>query len=235
MPIIPEGTRCQYDPGDLFAGIGPVHDQKCLSGGRPVRRLLLFHFAAAAIFSLLLVSSGCGLCGVRHGMILRGDWSLEMNRVPWLNSHSRTAVDSGQSDCGDTMVAAPAAACVGGPSGSSAVHQTAHRGVGCRHASPACSSCAASVQPAAEPQKTAHSRFHPIPTRPVFTPWNCPKPAAPRAAPKAPSAPVAPELIPTPPAAKAAMRPTRADSQVASTAWIFAPSEAASASVAQRR
>ena len=36
---------------------------------------------------LLVVCSG-GCFRPRHGVIVRGDWSLEMNRVPWLVSRT---------------------------------------------------------------------------------------------------------------------------------------------------
>ncbi len=37
---------------------------------------------------LLLLCSGCFRPRVRHGLVLRGDWSLELNRVPWLKDRS---------------------------------------------------------------------------------------------------------------------------------------------------
>ena len=42
---------------------------------------------------LLAMSVGCNLCArPRHGLIVRGDWSFELNRVPWLAR--RAAEDS---------------------------------------------------------------------------------------------------------------------------------------------
>jgi hypothetical protein len=201
-----------------------------------VRRLLFFQATILAATGLLATSSGCGLYNPRHGMILRGDWSLELNRVPWLNSRTQTYDESGEGGCG-TMIG-PEGIGPGGALGATTglsyaapegcrTGQTSHRclpgGVRCR----TCAASHGSVPTMAPAQQVAHSRFHPVPTRPVFTPWNCPK-TDPRTntAPKKPTQPrtqSAPELIPTPAAPRATSHSTGADESVASAAWVFRP------------
>jgi len=55
----------------------------------------------ATLFGLVLLASatllGCACQRARHGVILRGQWSLELNRVPWLSSRTVCDCDSGQS------------------------------------------------------------------------------------------------------------------------------------------
>ena len=58
----------------------------------------------ASLLGLVLLASatllGCACQRARHGVILRGQWSLELNRVPWISSRPVCDCDSGQShDC----------------------------------------------------------------------------------------------------------------------------------------
>ena len=195
-------------------------------GGRPVRRRLLFQVMLLAVVGVLLTSTGCGIYNPRHGMILRGDWSLELNRVPWLNSRTKSYDEVGEGACAPGMVAEPPMAsegCVSGPGAAVGYPMpVAQRCVsGCR-------ACSVPDQVAAlpAPQEVAHSRFHPVPTRPVFTPWNCPMPEPEAAAPATPSPiqrPPQREVIPTPSASPSAMETSQRDRSVTSAAWIFQP------------
>jgi hypothetical protein len=199
------------------------------SGGRPVRRRLLLQVPLLLAVGVLLSSCGCGLCNPRHGMILRGDWSLELNRVPWLNSRTQSYDEVGEESCGPGMPLRPPISpegCVGASgvpvAGPSPVAHTCPRG------GLMCRTCARSnsATSAPSPQQVAHSRFHPVPTRPVFTPWNCPVPdpetGAPQKLQPVQEQPQS-EVIPTPAASQSAMKPTRASGSVTSASWVFQP------------
>jgi len=141
-------------------------------------------FGRVMVVCLLMVgTSGCYFRRPRHGFILRGDWSLELNRVPWLvsrtDAHEECSVSgvdcvggcvsevevSGCEACGSpTPAPAPAPA-----DASSCCPQDGKEG------SRFCSRCGQAlcggpVQPAAATDPYVHPRFHPVPTRPVFSP-----------------------------------------------------------------
>ena len=134
-----------------------------------------------ACLLLVTYAGGCHWARPRHGVILRGDWSMELNRVPWLahraDVHEECSVSEcatgcvpvgeGGADgefgsgggCEGPTVAAPPADDLSGP---------VCRGGVCRR----CRACrgllgAGPVQPAVA-LSYRHSRFHPVPTRPVF-------------------------------------------------------------------
>ena len=170
----------------------------------------------ASLLGLALLASatllGCACQRARHGVILRGQWSLELNRVPWVSSRTMCECDSGQS--GDCLPgAAVSAGChENGPSetrsqlpgeGTSSPReahpaplpapQTAPNEMsrstepvrcgivprllagrpGCRppHRLIAGASRVIAGAPGATPLPAGsqeHSRFHPVPTQPVF-------------------------------------------------------------------
>ena len=151
---------------------------------------------------LLPTFVGCMRFPVRHGVIVKGDWSLEMNRIPWMKSRDNVyqqasdpgipqdlcvpAVDSPFACNGDGIPSGRTLACGRGGCGSVA---TCESPVGYR----------------------AHARFHPVPTRPVFaseppleptiTEQTSPAPLPPvRSTPKSLEPPLPPEteVIPTP-------------------------------------
>ena len=88
-------------------------------------------------------------CCVRKGVTLRGVWSLELNRVPWLQ----------YDDCGDSC----------GPEAGPAL------------GAPGCTDCATTeydsnglalvsgANASGPDRETSLGRFHPVPTRPVFS------------------------------------------------------------------
>lgn len=51
--------------------------------------MLACRFHVALVVGVALVSQGCNCCS-RKGFVLRGDWSLELNRVPHLKSNGPT-------------------------------------------------------------------------------------------------------------------------------------------------
>ncbi|MFH1264529.1 MAG: hypothetical protein ABIK89_02295, partial [Planctomycetota bacterium] len=124
---------------------------------------------------LLVAFEGC-FCRPRHGLIVRGDFALELNRIPWLASRgdvyeessaaaldcpagcSAGCLEDGADALGLPMVPeVDAGACLGG---------RCKTGVLCRH----CSNRGAGGPPPSAVAETGHSRFHPVPTRPVFLP-----------------------------------------------------------------
>ncbi len=177
------------------------------------------------ILGLLITSVGCGMCNPRHGMILRGDWSLELNRVPWLNSRTQNYDETGGDSCpaGMAVEPVPSAAAAAAPVSclSSIGRGCPSRGLGCRTCAPP--GAADSTSPA---QQLAYSRFHPVPTRPVFTPWNCPTPdpqtRAPQNGPPSQEQPQR-EVIPTPEVSQSAVKPTTAEGAVTNACWVFQP------------
>ena len=197
-----------------------------------MRRRLPFKTILLLASCLIANSSGCGIYNPRHGTILRGSWSLECNRVPWLNSRTRSYDEVGESGCGQGMVTSPA---IGNADGTvSALYPAQPAAHVCASGPLACRSCAqtASATPVSPPM--GHSRFHPVPTRPVFTPWKCPTAATRKSAPVRPARPSQPEVIPTPEASLSTMVPTRADSRVKNAAWIFQPEDSSVPTIAAR-
>lgn len=191
-----------------------------------MRRLLFLQAVLVLAAGVVASSSGCGLCNPRHGMILRGDWSLELNRVPWLNSRTQNYDETGGESCGPGMALQPPEGCAGASRTpiacpSPVAHTCPRGGVLCR-------TCGrqSPVSPSSTEQQLGYSRFHPVPTRPVFTPWNCPTPDAGATVPqKSQPAQEQPEreVIPTPEVSQAAMRPTHAGGAVTTASWVFRP------------
>ena len=118
---------------------------------------------AAACLTLLL--SGCWHVNPRHGLILRGDWSFEVNRIPWMASHN---------DCYQEPMAPPCLGPGGGPGGGpEGCDATPCEARGC--GPKACKlrpqgGCADAAQGDACVDYGNHPRFHPVPTKPVFSP-----------------------------------------------------------------
>lgn len=120
----------------------------------------------ALVILAALASGGC-CCFQRKGLVLRGDWSLELNRVPHMTSNGPTyGGDCCSTGCVTTCTATSGSGChcsacmngYGGggydPAGGGAGYGQGGEGM--------------PVPP--EPSPAAQSRFHPVPTRPVFEP-----------------------------------------------------------------
>lgn len=129
---------------------------------------------AAAVCSLLVCTTGCWP-RARHGLVLRGDWSLELNRAPWLANRSESYQEASP-DCVPTLQGtaagvdcAPATGCGPVPplQGPAPADQAACMLPG--RPGPRLR-CASSGQPtaAAAPAYYNHPRFHPVPNQPVF-------------------------------------------------------------------
>ena len=103
-------------------------------------------------------------------MILRGDWSVELNRLPWLNSRANTYQDCSN---GETECAGSSGFGAGLPTKDLPdANQTGNSP--CR--SSTCEICRGSgpeMVPESSAESTGyhnHPRFHPVPTLPVFLP-----------------------------------------------------------------
>ena len=116
---------------------------------------------------LLTSLGGCHVPNPRHGIVFRGDWTLELNRVPWMaervgGSYQQpsTSCDSCQSEtnigrsevCDDDMCIA----------------QNCNPGLGCL-VKPCLSQSLPAPQMSNAPTGGGHSRFFPVPTRPAFS------------------------------------------------------------------
>ena len=94
------------------------------------------------LLACLLISASSGCC-LRKGFILKGDWSLELNRLPHLAGHG-DKYECESAACGD-----------GGPGAAPGMYDPASQANG----------------QAANAQGAGTQHFLPIPTRPAFRPW----------------------------------------------------------------
>lgn len=101
---------------------------------------------------LLIMCSGCWP-RPRHGLVVRGDFSLELNRIPWMTG--RGVEYAG--DCCDDAACCDSCGCAACPAGA------------CRGGVPAGGPAGAD---GAAAQVAYHNdpRFFPVPTKPVFSP-----------------------------------------------------------------
>lgn len=175
---------------------------------RKLRRM----FVLAMAIWLTVPWLGCGWHRARHGLILRGDWSLEVNRVPWGRTTVQQACteEACATECEEDCGPAPAVNAVsGGPCGPSG-HCGPLGAGGCRACRKPLRGEGGSPAAVAQAGYYNHPRFHPVPTRPVFSPQpNLADPAVPAVIPdtavelQAPTAPMPaplpqPEAIPAP-------------------------------------
>lgn len=158
-----------------------------------MRRVFFVLAVAAVIFSSTV---GC-CCRKGKGVVLRGDWSLEFNRVPHMKSNGPQY----QADCDDCVSCEAtceetcgcandciAEGCVGGSAcrmhgGGYALNGSGGPGFGGGANYPADRGVHAGgmhggfrgeegghMPPPPDPTPAANTRFHPVPTRPVFEP-----------------------------------------------------------------
>ena len=112
--------------------------------------------------ALLLTIVGCGCPPSRHGVRIRGGWSLELNRVPWLVSRTES-----QQECSVPNDGCPAACLPDGAVPAEVRGQgpaATGLGAGCL----GCGRLWGVGESTAECY--GQPRFHPGPTRPVFQP-----------------------------------------------------------------
>lgn len=179
--------------------------------------------------ALIPMASGCA----RHGLLLRGDWSLEVNRTPWLADRSVVQEDCSEGSCAT-------GACEAGPTCGVSPGCGAGMASGCLR--PGCANCrprrgAGNDAALAQANYHNHPRFHPVPTQPAFTPRANPLPTGPVVMPASDVELPAPMPAPTP-APEAAPIPSgeipqawrpRPAGPMAGTAlqqsWVFVPAE----------
>ena len=193
----------------------------------------MYRVAMGVVIGTILSWTGCCHPRCRHGVLLRGDWSLELNRVPWLANRSLSEQDCSEGCTAECGLPARDALADKPPEGGA--NQECLIGQRCRY--PLCHS-SDTYSAVTESSCPAHPRLHPVPTRPVFTPQ---LPAALAIAPlpsepalKNPGQPVRPaaesggpeampEVIP-PPQSKMSSSPTAPNESQADssgTNWVF--------------
>lgn len=110
---------------------------------------------------LLPTAVGCVRLPVRHGMIVKGDWSLELNRIPWMKG--RDNLYQQPSEC-ETIQNVRAME-IDSPFVTGAARIPSPLPSACHCSNGGCGSashCESTVG------YQAQARFHPVPTRPVF-------------------------------------------------------------------
>jgi hypothetical protein len=210
--------------------------------------------------SLIVPCLGCGCYSARHGLILRGDWSFEINRVPWLAGRSIAHQETTEGECAVSEGGCgevPPGGCgpAGGGSPTPAAVYPGPGGVGCRTVGPG-ARCAQMGRAgganagASQAGYYNHPRFHPVPTHPVFSP-DGQLAAAPGpmvipeadielqpAGPPAPLPTAEPEAIPTPSGDSSSQWRTRqAEPKLvaAQPSWIFVPAGEQTPAAPERR
>lgn len=203
-----------------------------------------------ALAAACLCSAGC-IPG--RGYLLRGDWSLELNRVPWIGSRTEAYDEkgTGRSDvlmgC-DGPLSLEMGSC--GSCGAALGHGPAHTA---HPMVPPTAPAAGAGEGDLGDAGLGSSPFHPVPTQPVFSRrtvgclgggsmcFPARQATPPRSlAPLAPLPPTAePEVIPAPPAepdtAQSAAVPRRLHSAESGRAsWVFPPAQPMNSAVASR-
>lgn len=131
---------------------------------------------------LLTSFAGCHAPNPRHGFIFRGDWSLELNRIPWMAGRGADGYqqpsapcdygpnldDSCQSDTCQTMISPDMTQIC---TDNTCVVRKCNPAIKCLAKPCIAKSSPAFHQPqlARTPSGGGNSRFLPVPTRPVFS------------------------------------------------------------------
>ena len=204
------------------------------SGLRRMERIGIFVVACC----LLPTTVGCMRFPVRHGMIVKGDWSLEMNRIPWMKSRDNAYQQTSEAGATQNM-------CVTEFDSPFATSGARIPGMPMASGKGGCGSagrCESTVG------YQAHARFHPVPTRSVFAnePTFAPMPneqTSPATLPSArstprslepPPLPPETEVIPAPPALPETPKDQAAahrETGLGQMSWVFSPTTAGNESV----
>lgn len=138
-------------------------------------------FVAVVVLTTAL-ATGCSCNCCRKGIVLRGDWSLELNRVPHLASNGPTY--QGDCDaccdfgCAENIPGGCIDGCTSGCSHGGAADGSGGRaGLSHRRGSECYDEFSEGegghgghMPEPPQPTPAAQSRFHPVPTKPVFEP-----------------------------------------------------------------
>jgi hypothetical protein len=190
----------------------------------------------ATVGILAISLCGCSRINPRHGLILRGDWSFEVNRIPWMAGHN-ARYQTPWSPCGPPgdPDACGLNACGGNPCSDVSCGATPCGHAGCAKApnSP--------IHPTPALEESCidyghHPRFHPVPTKPAFSPrgpslsgvGSSHGSSSGASDLRSPHATLAePEVIPSPKPDSSGettpAEPRRLAKPEAESAWIFAP------------
>lgn len=76
-------------------------------------RRKLFCCYALLVMALLMMAQGCVLCSPRKGLIFRGDWAFEINRVPWVKERDSNYKETGEGPYNPHAVTAGSIGAVG--------------------------------------------------------------------------------------------------------------------------
>lgn len=141
--------------------------------GDNMKKYFTTGFLAVVALASTLGSAGC--CCQRKGIVLRGDWSFELNRVPHMRSNGPTySGDACTMSCDEySCTSCDDGSCVGCRSGGQAGGRS---GGGYYESVPGGAGSSGGYESGApmpappQPTPAAQSRFHPVPTRPVFEP-----------------------------------------------------------------
>ena len=143
-------------------------DTNATMGGLAVYRRARRYVCPTIVGCCLLVTClGCRCPRPRHGLILRGDWSLELNRLPWRNGGSGTCATRQGAEAEPFGPYLP-----GGDIPQEALPRAGQR-LGPRSA---CGNCGGVLEGVGAERSVVqagyhnHPRFHPVPTRPAFLP-----------------------------------------------------------------
>lgn len=165
-------VRRRAQPKVSTCGARPTADVATVMGDN-MKTYFTTGLLASVVLASTLGSAGC--CCQRKGIVLRGDWSLELNRVPHMRSNGPTySGDACTTSCEEySCTSCDDGSCIGCRSGGRAGGM---HGADCYESVPGGAGGSrghdAGSQMPAPPQPTpaAQSRFHPVPTRPVFEP-----------------------------------------------------------------
>ncbi len=161
---------------------------------------------------LIASTTGCLYLPARHGIILHGDWSLEMNRIPWMKGRttyqdpagSVVGTVPGTMEIDDPFGATSPEVCTTGPPAEAVCQTRPPLGSRLRLPCiiPTCRQARCDhVRPVAGPTPyDNHPRFHPVPSGPVF--FSQGAPGTPSPAPSIPVdsvAPAQPDSVPLDP------------------------------------
>ncbi|MBL9081701.1 MAG: hypothetical protein JNK76_07845 [Planctomycetales bacterium] len=135
------------------------------------RRIVIASLPAIA----LAASLGC--CCQRKGLVLRGDWSLELNRVPHMRSNGPTYSGDCAAPAGCTSTSCTCGQCLSAADSGAEYYESYADGSGYGHGGMLPGRVGhggfeggAGHESLQDPTPPALARFHPVPTRPVFEP-----------------------------------------------------------------
>ena len=206
------------------------------SGLRGMGRIGVFVVACC----LLPTMVGCMRFPIRHGMIVKGDWSLEMNRIPWMKGRDNVYQEPSELEMPQNICATE----IDSPFATNAVRIPSRRPMAgyCPDAGWGDAGCGCVSESGPTVGYQSQARFHPVPTRSVFgsdpslaptlNERAIPAPIPPvRSVPNSlePPLPLETEVLPTPPASPEGPKDETAVYRETGTrpmSWVFSTATA---------